>query len=592
MPRLLLSLHQPSLTIFSFTAVMLGLPKHIMEDDVQCEYPVDTDDENVSEHGFQASLPGESTKLSSALALFRAARILSKVLVEVFPARASYDLSFKSLSDLSDELDSWNASLAPHLRLQFAQDKPSTGTISSRSPLLSLTYHYIRALIHRPAVSASIGNRSSSSLIAMASSSKHMVQIVELLEERSMCFSFCVNKDELLILSGFGLMFQGLKLEPTSKMLKDNQKMSRAVVHLLHKSRAPCATEFDHVLHAFMPSQATTDVSPPPLPTPKPTRVAISRHNSDSAVVITDSPPSLPSSARKQLKAMASRFTANTKTPQLIPRDRRRATLHNISLHPDGPPGRNSPSLQPSNLFKTAPTSQSEPARSPINLYSRPVSTTNRPSAPPHPKAQPTKSKSSPSQQIANLNLDYLSFGGENEVAETQPPSRASEPVKTEPQPTDWEKLLGSLDNGPTNIYDACYGGRPVEALLDSPSRSSLLLPHSDKSGGGDDSQSTWTSADIWSLCQTESTTTIGSIPTVDSGHADSIISFSSAEDASGDGAGRNSDDFAYADWVTVVDGSKAVSSSGNTTTRGIVMPAGVDDEFTLGGQWENSLVL
>ncbi|KAK6404297.1 DNA-binding transcription factor cat8, partial [Oleoguttula sp. CCFEE 5521] len=106
-------------TVDCFTSVILGLPKHIKNDDVHCEYPVDADDEYVTERGFQPTLPGESTRVSSALALFKAARILSKVLEEVFPAKASYDLSLKKLSELSDELDSWQSSLAPHLRLQF-----------------------------------------------------------------------------------------------------------------------------------------------------------------------------------------------------------------------------------------------------------------------------------------------------------------------------------------------------------------------------------------------------------------------------------------------------------------------------------------
>lgn len=120
----------------SFSAVMLGLPKQIRDDEVFCEYPVDADDEYITEKGFQPLLPGESTRVSSALALFRAARILSKVLDQAYPALPSYELSLRKLSALSEELDQWQSSLAPHLRLPFAQDKPTVGTVSSRSPLL------------------------------------------------------------------------------------------------------------------------------------------------------------------------------------------------------------------------------------------------------------------------------------------------------------------------------------------------------------------------------------------------------------------------------------------------------------------------
>ena len=120
----------------SFSAALLGLPKLLNESDIHAEYPVDVDDENVSEQGFQSTLPGESTRVSSALALFRVARIMSKVLEEIYPAASTHDLSLQKITALNDELDVWLESLAPHLRLQFVQDKPSTNVVGSRSPLL------------------------------------------------------------------------------------------------------------------------------------------------------------------------------------------------------------------------------------------------------------------------------------------------------------------------------------------------------------------------------------------------------------------------------------------------------------------------
>lgn len=115
------------------------------EEDVHCEYPVDADDEYVTEKGFLPTLPGESTKLSSALALFRASQILAKVLTEIYPASPSHEISLRRLAALSEELDAWSKNLASHLRLQFVQDKPSTNVISSRSPLL-VRSSYVLAL--------------------------------------------------------------------------------------------------------------------------------------------------------------------------------------------------------------------------------------------------------------------------------------------------------------------------------------------------------------------------------------------------------------------------------------------------------------
>lgn len=120
----------------SFSAAALGLPKLLREEDVQAEYPSDMDDEYITEKGFQPTLPGEYTRLSSALALFRGSRILARVLERIYPASANYDLSLHLMATLEGELDAWHAELPAHLRLNFIQDKPSPDVTSSRSPLI------------------------------------------------------------------------------------------------------------------------------------------------------------------------------------------------------------------------------------------------------------------------------------------------------------------------------------------------------------------------------------------------------------------------------------------------------------------------
>ncbi|KAK3716009.1 DNA-binding transcription factor cat8 [Vermiconidia calcicola] len=565
-------------TIDNFSAVILGLPKHIKDADVHCELPTDADDEYVTERGFQPTLPGESTKLSSALALFRAARILSKVLEEVFPAKTSYDLSLRKLAELSDELDAWSSSLAPHLRLQFAQDKPSTGTVNSRSPILSLAYHFIRALIQRPAICASsLGSRSSSSMITMANSCKHMIQIIQLLDERGLSFAFCLNRDEFLITSGFGLLFQGLNLEPNSKMLKDNHKMVWAVIDLLEKSAAPCASEFKQVTASFIPSAPAPIAKQKHQETPKMAKPPqLSRYNTDGAAQTLHRPTSSSStsSTRKQLKAIASRLTASSsgKKPTLDVADHRRATVHNISLHPNGVPSQSQPSLQPPTSYDPSSHSRSEPARSPLHMFSRTASssTTTPPSlAPPHLKPKPRQS------QPCLTNLDYLSFGSDAEV----PLQMNPHPVKAEPGPTDWEKLIGSLDNGQTNIYDPCYGGPPVDV--------SSFNTHQTNPSAHTLNDVPW-SGDLWALSTTDTNTSNTSGLTTSSEHPDSVLSFSTDEG----NLNSSNEDFTNATWNCQAAGTG--TGVANDTYRGIMMPEmGQGDELHFDSSiWDNALNL
>ena len=503
--------------------MVLGLPKNIKDDDVHCEYPVDADDEYVTERGFQPTLPGESTKLSSALALFKASRILSKVLEEVYPAKASYDLSLKKLSDLSDELDNWHSSLPQHLRLPFAQDKPTVGTISSRSPILSMTYHYIRALIQRPAVCASLGSKSSSAMLALAGSCKSIVQVIQLLQERGLSFSFCLNRDEVLVLSGLGLLFQRLTLDSNSKILKESQKMVTAVVEILIKSEAPCAPEFSKLAKSMVPPTecATAVKSSVSQSLPK---SKSSRHNSESSLPASR-PHSLQASTKKQLKALASRFSPSPpyKAPDMGHGDRR-ATMPTISLHPQAPQTQSQPSLSPQQSFEPVNISRSEPALSPNTIQNQPALVTTRPMAP---AQQPAVKARKRSVHTSLTNLDYLSFG--NDPA-TQQPVYAIPPIKTEPQPTDWEKLLGSLDNGQTNIYDACYGGQSIEALLGSNYNPGITHRHSTTTLSNNNPSALDWNADLWNLYQTNTNASAPSAASERAGHNGSIWSYSTDE--------------------------------------------------------------
>lgn len=121
---------------YSFSASLLGLPKLLREDDIYAEYPSDIDDEHMNEKGFQSMPPGEPTRISSALALFRCSRILSKVLEQIYPSATTHDLSLQTLFALAAELNEWSDNLPSHLKLTFVQDKPSTDITGSRSALL------------------------------------------------------------------------------------------------------------------------------------------------------------------------------------------------------------------------------------------------------------------------------------------------------------------------------------------------------------------------------------------------------------------------------------------------------------------------
>lgn len=419
-------------TVDCLSAAHLGLPKLLKEEDVHCEYPVDADDEYVTDKGFLPTLPGEYTKLSSALALFRMARILAKVLAELYPASASHDISFRTMASLADELDEWSRTLSPHLKLTFAQDKPSTHITSSRSPILSLAYHHIRSLIYRPAVVANLGDKGSSAVVAVGDACKHIVQIVQLLDERKLSFSLCLNRNEVLVQAGFGLLFQTLNLDRDGKLIKDCNRLTCAVIDMLERGSAAGAVEFRRI-GCSMITLPRHDLS------------ATSRHGSESSM---GAPMDTFRATQQSLKAIAARFTPGTnKAHRPDPKEPRRATLPTLSpaMGVHGNPS--SSSL--SSIRSEPAAARSEPTLSPLT----------------HRASMSLFSKRRASNALRqNQSIDYLSFG--QDPLANYP---FANQLKGEVSSSDWERLLSNLDNGQTNIYDTIYGGPPADALLDCP---------------------------------------------------------------------------------------------------------------------------
>ncbi|KAL8637905.1 MAG: hypothetical protein Q9228_004881 [Teloschistes exilis] len=395
-------------TLDCFSAAMLGLPKLLKEEDIHTEYPVDIDDENVSERGFQPTLPGESTRLSSALALFRGSRILAKVLDEIYPASLSYELSLQKIGGLSSELDTWLDSLPQHLRLQFVQDKPSTHVIGSRSPLLSLAYQYIRTLIHRPAAGSRLGSKASSSTVNLANASKHTIQIIQLLEERRMSFSFCLNKNELLLLSGFGLLFQGLDLNRRGKLMQDSERLVCSAIAILERNAALGSAEFKQLACAMI----TVDRNPNSRTGYKDSSNSRPRCGTVMETSATSAKP-----RRKQSHTMSARnSTGNIDTFKKGGDGDRRATIHAISAGPGD--------IAPSNVRHTVAAA---------------ISTSSNPQQ---------YEEMGKGQLLSNtssfdaLNLDYLSFGNDHGSGPSYPSTDSRQPAK-EVITEDFTRFLG-----------------------------------------------------------------------------------------------------------------------------------------------------
>lgn len=116
-----------------------------------------------------------------------------------------------------------------------------------------------------------------------------------------MSFSFCLNKSELIVLAGFGLLFQGLNLDRESKLIQDSQRLLCSVIEILERNQAPGAAVFKKVACAMIsidhfPKRGGAINEP------------TSRRKSDGSM----SAPKVFSKSARKFQAIASRFSTGS----------------------------------------------------------------------------------------------------------------------------------------------------------------------------------------------------------------------------------------------------------------------------------------
>ncbi|KAL5042517.1 hypothetical protein BDW71DRAFT_189833 [Aspergillus fruticulosus] len=382
-------------------ATLTCLPVLIREEHIHAEYPEDIDDENVTETGFLPTLPGESTRISSALALFSASRILNSALETIYPSDGGYEIPLSKMRSVTEQLDKWVKGLPAHLRLEFTQDKPSTNVISSRSPLLSVMYYFIRSLIHRPAVCFGEDHVRSPSVLAIADSGKHIIQILQLLDERRLCLSLSINRRELISSAGLGLLWQNIGLKRDSKLVKESQKVLTGVVDQLESESSVAAAEFSALANVL---------------------VSLDTKRQTAANPQQMSPPAQKSlkSPRKQLEAWKARLMGSTSAGHS---QRKQEPLSRRNTFSGSSPGSIERQLRSPSWASLPPNDFQHHAPMGKTIYNHPLGYDGNPLS----CSVPTDSPAPPS---GNMTV------------------------------TDWEFVVSDMDQGYSNIFTGIYGGK------------------------------------------------------------------------------------------------------------------------------------
>jgi hypothetical protein len=343
-----------------------------------------------------------------------------------------------------------------------------------------LAYYYIRTLIHRPAIGSTLGDKASSSVLAVADSSKHIIQIVELLDERGLSFSFCLDKPQLLILAGVGLLFPSLyrnHLNQPREINKETQRLLRVVLTMVGFAREPSggSQEFTKIAYAFLKGIASS--------------ANLAENLVDHSSTGNSTSPKEKVSMQNKIRGLASKFSlVSASSEGTTQSSDKRGNEYSEPMFMGNLP----------NASRTSLSSPLEPAQ--YNDYHH----GGRSHSHPH---RNSFTAEIPEENVPVPNLDYLSFPATPKATALSPPDgivqannhlpSASAPAAVTQE--EWARLLSSIDNGQTNIYDNIYGGLPVDDLIRQTGFSQQAQPHLSESMSGHSSSSRTGSASVTS---------------------------------------------------------------------------------------------
>lgn len=263
-----------------------------------------------------------------------------------------------------------------------------------------------------------------------------------------MTFSFCLNKDEMLTLCGLGLLYQGLDMKPEGSLVSNNQRMVCAVIEYLERDHATEASDFKKLAYSLMPIDSTMS-----------TASRRSSHNDalpPKGLHTTVSPIVAARSIPETTVHDGANGCSTTGSLQHQQEQMHRATVPDIGIANADMMLRHTSVTSDATSYSSTDSlrSYSGTTVSPVMVQSRPTAILKK--------------------EYRKPNLDYLSLNSTPDNSQPQSPAQphsqeaelelpstlSAAPLmvcKTEVGQSEWENMLGGMDDGQQHIYDAMY---------------------------------------------------------------------------------------------------------------------------------------
>ena len=158
-----------------FVGAMLGLPQTLSDDDVDQDFPTETDDIYITDTGITRMPSGETALVAASNANFRLIKVVSKIIRHIYPIKGfhnkeqspskAYSVSYATIREIENDLQGWMEDLptifkpggeeAPTHFLRFVTDHLTRLQLlsfpSARiQQLLRMSYAHTQMMLYRP----------------------------------------------------------------------------------------------------------------------------------------------------------------------------------------------------------------------------------------------------------------------------------------------------------------------------------------------------------------------------------------------------------------------------------------------------------
>jgi hypothetical protein len=193
--------------------------------------------------------------MSAALANFRLSKILSSLLSHVYsPQKAS----LAKIREIETELNDWRSGLPSYLKVDIRNCVPSSTTFHTHAPMLLLSYHFVRTLIHRPILASTLLKKDETikATVSLAESSRAITSVLSELYEKGIMTTTFLSTDFTLWASCISVYFSLITLMQIleiglvyDKLGQIDDKGAEAIETAMNVLQKRVYTSSNHKLH-------------------------------------------------------------------------------------------------------------------------------------------------------------------------------------------------------------------------------------------------------------------------------------------------------------------------------------------------------